>query len=159
MKAPVPKGWCWFTGVDAQASTWFPYSIKWKCLSKRFFYRRVGQPHRRTSEKIYKEVKVTYRIRVAEADRAKMEKAVKLSDENTGGVLCSRHLLKVENMRWFICKEQDAKCWILMQSKQVSSLTILPHSPFTIIHLPPVFITRPHQAEVIMASIINASPM
>ena len=36
--------------------------------------------------KIYKEVKVTYRIRVAEADRAKMEKAVKLSDEKYCGV-------------------------------------------------------------------------
>ena len=36
--------------------------------------------------KIYKEVKMTYKIKMAEADRSKMEKAVKLSEEKYCGV-------------------------------------------------------------------------
>ena len=36
--------------------------------------------------KIYKEVKMVYKIKIAEADRSKMEKAVKLSEEKYCGV-------------------------------------------------------------------------
>ena len=36
--------------------------------------------------KIYKEVKMIYKIKIAEADRSKMEKAVKLSEEKYCGV-------------------------------------------------------------------------
>ena len=36
--------------------------------------------------KIYKEVKITYKIKLADADRSKMEKAVKLSEEKYCGV-------------------------------------------------------------------------
>lgn len=37
--------------------------------------------------KIYKEVKITYRIQLDESDRPKMEKAVKLSEEKYCGVM------------------------------------------------------------------------
>ena len=36
--------------------------------------------------KIYKAVKITYKIKLADADRSKMEKAVKLSEEKYCGV-------------------------------------------------------------------------
>ncbi len=36
--------------------------------------------------KVYKEVKITYKIKIAEADQPKMEKAVKLSEEKYCGV-------------------------------------------------------------------------
>ena len=36
--------------------------------------------------KIYKKVKMTYKIKIADADRSKMEKAVKLSEEKYCGV-------------------------------------------------------------------------
>ncbi|CAN5862728.1 OsmC family protein [soil metagenome] len=48
--------------------------------------------------KIYKEVKITYKIKIGDADRAKMEKAVKLSEEKYCGVSAMfRAFAKVEH--------------------------------------------------------------
>ena len=48
--------------------------------------------------KIYKDVKIVYRISMAESDRPKMEKAVKLSDERYCGVSAMfKSFAKVQN--------------------------------------------------------------
>lgn len=48
--------------------------------------------------KIYKEVKITYKIKMAEADKPKMERAVKLSEEKYCGVSAMfRAFAKVEH--------------------------------------------------------------
>jgi putative redox protein len=53
--------------------------------------------------KIYEQVKLTYSIRLAESDQAKMEKAVKLSQEKYCGVYAMfSAFAKMETAIWFL---------------------------------------------------------